>query len=471
MNKITDDFSGYLDVGDDTFTFTVSNHIVILLPAQSEPFKRQEVLKRIDSYNTDTREYLFGVTDSNHSVAILRNSAFVRDMLMLTPSIRFGAPVIIKASGNTNIFFKRLTSEWDSFHTITFWGGNINPLYNPQMAVKKQTFDSEKEIINDGSKEIELLPWDDYTRTVDLEIDGERVTLTISVRRTGGSNVSENMGSYNLGMLDSFLRFSFETAQGFDKIAQLYEIARSLIAVLTMQNNIFFDVYLSQRTPEDQYFKTGVCKISDHYANYSARNRHQVISINSIIEHVPNLIEKIANKEVEPLLALLPEDNEKVNLISITNVQDLCTALEVAYGWKKRNKKEDNFIVELKKEIKKTIKKFTEKNDILDVYSVTTLSSAFQYLDYTLKQKILILYKENSEAVDAVISRWSLPGLDEDSVGSFVKLRNSKTHSGEINWGDNAELYTALFALKYACLFRYIGLPNEKIKDALLQIF
>lgn len=112
-----------------------------------------------------------------------------------------------------------------------------------------------------------------------------------------------------------------------------------------------------------------------------------------------------------------------------------------------------------------------EKNDILDVYSVTTLSSAFQYLDYTLKQKILILYKENSEAVDAVISRWSLPGLDEDSVGSFVKLRNSKTHSGEINWGDNAELYTALFALKYACLFRYIGLPNEKIKDALLQIF
>lgn len=81
------------------------------------------------------------------------------------------------------------------------------------------------------------------------------------------------------------------------------------------------------------------------------------------------------------------------------------------------------------------------------------------------------MYDENCDAVGAVISKWSLPQVDEANVGSFVKLRNSKTHSGTIEWGDSANLYTALLALEYACLFKYIGLPNEIIKDALLQIF
>jgi hypothetical protein len=145
--------------------------------------------------------------------------------------------------------------------------------------------------------------------------------------------------------------------------------------------------------------------------------------------------------------------------------------LEVAYDWSKRSKEKDLLIAELKKNIKKTIAEFTESHDEIDIYKETTISSAFQYLDYTLKQKILTMYNENCDAVGAIISKWSLPKLDEANVGSFVKLRNSKTHSGTIEWGDNANLYTTLLALGYACLFRYIGLSNEAIKSALLDIF
>jgi hypothetical protein len=34
MTKITDNFCGYLNVGNDTFAYNVSNQVVTLLPAQ-----------------------------------------------------------------------------------------------------------------------------------------------------------------------------------------------------------------------------------------------------------------------------------------------------------------------------------------------------------------------------------------------------------------------------------------------------
>jgi hypothetical protein len=44
MTKITDNFCGYLNVGDDTFAYNVTNHVVTLLPAQIEQANRYKVL-------------------------------------------------------------------------------------------------------------------------------------------------------------------------------------------------------------------------------------------------------------------------------------------------------------------------------------------------------------------------------------------------------------------------------------------
>lgn len=142
-----------------------------------------------------------------------------------------------------------LTADWNSFHAITFCGGNINALYNPQMAIEQPTSDEYKKIISDGARQIKIRPWDDYTRSVDCEIDGEKVTLTISVTQTGGDNNSDDMKSYSLGKLDLFIRFSFENAKNFDKIAKYYRIVKSLIAILTMRNNVFLKYILARETP------------------------------------------------------------------------------------------------------------------------------------------------------------------------------------------------------------------------------
>lgn len=78
---------------------------------------------------------------------------------------------------------------------------------------------------------------------------------------------------------------------------------------------------------------------------------------------------------------------------------------------------------------------------------------------------------ENSDIVDEIVSKYSLPSVNENSIASFVKLRNNKTHSGTVEWGESAKIYTPLFAIVYASFFKYIKLPDEVIKSTLLQIF
>lgn len=290
-----------------------------------------------------------------------------------------------------------------------------------------------------------MRPWSAYTRTTQFQIENEKVTLTVSIGQTAETNNAENRGAYNLGKVYTFFRFSFENAQGFEKMEKYYIIARKIVAILTSQNNICFEeVYLSQRNSEQKYFKTGICKIFDSYENYSIRQWHKVIPIFSVFDYIPNLIDGIVNGKVNSLLELLPEDNKMVNRISIKNVQDLCTALEVSYQLDdKRKREKDALIEELKKNIKNTIAEFTKAHNEIDVNKETTMSSAFQYLDYTLKQKILTLYNENSDIVDEIVSKYSLPSVNENSIASFVKLRNNKTHSGTVEWGGKCkDIYT-----------------------------
>ena len=66
-----------------------------------------------------------------------------------------------------------------------------------------------------------------------------------------------------------------------------------------------------------------------------------MIPIFSVFDYIPNLIDGIVNGKANSLLELLPEDNKMVNRISIKNVQDLCTALEVSYHLDDREKKRE----------------------------------------------------------------------------------------------------------------------------------
>lgn len=464
MSKIRDDFNGYLAIGEDCFACFVRRNQVIVLPASSHGKERMVAVDRVRSRDTSTPEFLYG-NDGNSRIALLRTGGFHTSVLGMDPTVRFGAPMIVKEAGNANGFFNMLTSEWNTFHAITFVGGNINSICNPQVAMVPQ----DETFHRDGSREIRVLPWDQYGREIAVEIDGEKATLTFSVSQAGDGHDHERMDVYSLGELNSLLRLTFDRPQPYDQIPRYYGIVRDLVALLTGQNNVTFDIYLSQKSRKGGLFTTAHCKAFDSYENYVKKSFLQTISLFSVFDQLPGLVEKLAKHEADPLLELLPEDNRKARLISITDVQNLCTALEVAYGWKKRPCQKDALVKELKDNIKETIDVFIRSHPEIDPYQEATLSSAFQYLDYTLREKILTLYQENSGLIDEISRKHRLPQVDQDTVAAFVKLRNRKAHSGTVDWGESAAIYQPLFVLVYGCFFRFVGVPDD-LRDRFLTL-
>ena len=169
----------------------------------------------------------------------------------------------------------------------------------------------------------------------------------------------------------------------------------------------------------------------------------------------------------------MPERNKDRKRITITNVQDLCTALEAEYNLSssKTPTIKDAAIQLLKENIKATIRAFAAENASIDPNKETTISSCFQYLDLNLKSKIFALYEQHKAAIDGIREKYHLPEITIDSIGKFVKLRNTKAHTGKIAWSDSADLYTPLMALVYACFFTRAGVPKDTIPSVLSQIF
>lgn len=460
MANISDTFSGYMDIDDDTFVYNVTDRIVTLLPAYSDRVKQMEAWNRIRLRDTNQSEYLIG-TDGVTKVAFMRSGPFYFEQLGLNPAIRFAAPILIKAAGNANGFFDSLTDEWTKFHAITFYGGNINSVFSPEFALQSGVWEK--------TEGIKFRPQTDYTHSVNINLDNNKITLTVSVYESWSRRCTGRRGAHSLGELDSLIRLSFEEAQCFNSIPEYYQIIKKLVSILTRKRNISFDTYLSQNGKDGNLYQTAVCKIFDNYENYAEINSFESIPIFKIFDCLPNLIKKIHNKEAEPLLELLPLDNKNVNKVSIANIQDMCTALEAAYPNEKREK--DALIEELKKDIKNAINSFQQRHDNIDIQKQTTLSSCFQYLDFTLRQKILTMYSDNKNIIDIVISKYHLPQIDEESVGEFVKLRNSKSHRGIFDFGDCVQIYTALFALVYVQLFRNMGITNDMIVSIIHQFF
>lgn len=466
--KIEDCFCGYVSIDGKSFAYSFSDQMVTLLPALNDSSRRNKAVENINNRDIKLPEFIYG-EDNSAQIAFMRTSNFSQSHIGFVPSLRFSPPLIIKAVGNADGFYNSLSEKWNNFHAITFWGGNINAICDPQMAIVKRQKDDQ--LPQDGVTEIRTRPWNDYTRTIDFVIDDQRVTLTVSVYQSGESYDKDKNDAYLLGELNTLIRFSFEESQGFSCIEKYYLIARKIVAFLTKQNNVTFYMYLSQRNDKGQFVRSAICKAFDGCENYSKRNRYCVIPLISIFECLPSLIEKISSKQLDTLFSVLPDNNHRINMISISNVQDLCTALEVAYGWGKQKRSKDELIEELKKQIKGTISCFMSDHSEINVYNESTISSAFQYLDYTLKEKIETLYQENKETVDIISKKWSLPYLTKENITAFVKLRNGKTHSGMFEWGESAEIYPVLLGLAYICTFNSIGLSHDTVNRIIFQNF
>lgn len=463
MHNIPDDFSGYLKINDSIFSYHTLKTLVTLVPAFQTSEEQYSCIKNLLQKKEKLPQFIYG-SYQGYKVAFFINSKITPSIM--EPSCYFSTPLMIKSAGNLVGFYNQLSEPWNKFHAITFYGGNINFLHQPSDMIDNSTPNDDK------YRGIKIKDSNEYTHKIKCTIDNEDIELTISIQDFTKLQDNENtLKGVSIGNLNSFIRLSFTTPKDFNSIAKYANLIIKLISLLTTQSNVFCNIYLSQRNKDGVFYKTADCKLFDSYQNYATNSWPRVILLTALKEYLPTLIAKLKENAYDSILNILPKNNADIHIISTYDIQNLCSALEAVYNFKRTQRYKNKVVETLKKRIKKTIAEFINDNPDIDIYQQTTISSAFQYLDFTLKDKITTLYEEHKEILEQFCSKKGLPKISPDKIGAFVKLRNQKTHGGSFEWNDSALLYYPLFMLSYICMFEDLSLPKEILYSMVCKTF
>ena len=462
---------GHIAIDEGYVGFIANNFNIKIVSPNPDLSETQRIINCFkDKYNKP-ETFITGYTTTGHQVSFFLQKN-LSEVFFPLEEMNFHTPILIKSSGNTAWFYKNLTYNWELFQAITFYSGNINTIKNPKRAAIETVYLKEEELFA-GVRNINIKPFSDYTYKIPICINDVQTEMTISTF----SNGIDNYDQREIGFLDSFIRFSVQEPQKFDSIPDYYLTVKKLIAVFTRQNNIHFKTSISQRGKNNLYQTTAHCHINERYKNYKKEFHNKVISLDYFLENnqkrniLVQLIQFIANNKAEHILRLLPSDNQKSHLITINDLANLISALEVEYNDIKQDIPNNDLIEELKERIKETIENFKKENPELDVYQETNIGSAFQYLDYTLKDKIFKLYKRYNRIVDEIIEKWKLPEISLQKIGKMINLRNNALHKGYHSWDGSEQLYEPLLALVYASFFNRIGCDEMIISELIEMLF
>lgn len=449
--EIKENFSGYVNYESKQFFCVVNNYIVKLFPHMNGD------LAALDSNKPINDRWLFGFDEDNYEMALLMRGGFKRSIL--GHYTWFGSPIIIKSTANA------VQYGLESFDAISFSGGIINSVYNPKIAVKSASYD---QAVHNGARNIEIKPFDAYSHSYPIFIDGETANIVYSISQDGKA---EDVSTCELGALTSFIRIEFERSQSIDKFIRYYDVIKRFISFLVGQHNITFETTLRKRNKDGLFYEIAICKISDGYSNYCKKSFYRVIPLNAFKERISSAVLLFAGDQ-KPFLEFLPNDNRDSNRVSYTNVEDICTSLEIEYGLKGYTLQVDNTTEGLKRAIVEAIRKFKETDSHPSEKLYDKAYGSVKNLSISNAEKIWRLYDRYKplmykifEADDPFTYK-----LTEKSVRNFVQLRNQITHSGVIAWEENAKVYRQLEALVYFAVFERIGIPAEEAYGVIHQL-
>lgn len=447
---IKENFAGYVNIKEKVFFCAINNHTVKLFP------KENDDLKLLDDYESVQEQWVFGFDESNYKIALLLQNGIRTHILGLYSW--FHTPIIIKSVANL------VKHDLNSFDAISFRGGVINSIYNPKVAIKSERIDC------DGARTIETMPFDDITHSFPACINGKKADILYSISH---DCKDKDFCSSELGALNSFMRIEFEKEQRLESFINYYTCIKDFIAFLVGQHNIEFEVTFHKKREDNKFEKTAICKIYDGYRNYCRKPFHRVIPLIIFDEKLPDAISLFADYEKKPVLSFLPSDNTNLNLIDHSDIQNLCTALEVECNLKLLPLQKDETADKLKKELLVVINKFRKEDSSSDKKLYDKATGTIGYISSALSTKIWLLYQRYKPQIDEIMrKKYDQLGIDElteDSISKFVKLRNEFTHVGKTAWNDSEQIYPVLQRLLYFAIFERIGFKSDETYKAVYQ--
>lgn len=340
------------------------------------------------------------------------------------------------------------------FDGIAFVGGSLQSIiWNNALDIDQSK--SDRIVVNINK--------DDFSRTVD--IGSEKITINIESNisiKEGQKESSISSGAYELKVL-----FEEEKplADAFDHCNKI----KDLLSFLTYRKNVGFDeiALLKKRDDIGGYEAVAEVYIKDN-ENDLRKNYFSNLNIDDIKPVFNNLIKVIyAQDEEEGFINLgfIPENDEKLMIMSNYKLRDICTSLECELGYVKDINIEKNEELESLKEIvKEDVKEFRKNSKTLEEGTYGSIFTSISRWDASIKERILAICEKYKEEVDLMND--TPYKIDEDTIKKVVDHRHAITHGRNSTLTvEIAKVAHILAGVIYCCVLERIGIDREKIKE------
>lgn len=459
-------FCGVLDLlesGKDFDShFSVDGNVVTIMPLKKEAYHKVSEL----SYNDGSNErdhWIYGYAEDNSAIAILQNT-YLKHRFSTEINLsaaKFFSPLIIKGSTSkiTNV---------KTFDVIEFYGGIMDKLHAPDLAVKSDF----------NNRVIKFTDPTSYTSKYDITLDKIHLQVVYTIKTLN----SKEIGSVPdlKDSIHSVLRFEFDTPQSLDALQKYYFYAMNLFQFCTGRLNVYTEIRLYNKQSGDPIF----VKLIDGFSNFAndVINYAHVIQLKVLGEKLPELLQLLNDEDEMPYLLFLPSRNENANKVFYTDMNDLCVAFEREYSKQENEISEDKKKAarELSERLTKDIDSFENCPDDVKRKAKNIINAQLKAFSPSLKEKILFLFKKYYKELKSIteienhnvygITEFYTDDVFEKMIGQFIEIRNKASHAG-VQWNDGIKIFPHLKILVYCSILGRAGFTAVEISSMLGSLF
>lgn len=440
--------SGYMELEEKCYIFTYDGELLQLVPKEQSSIKSYDSLANKNIY----LEILEGTTIGFERIFFLNCSLKVN---------RSG--YIAKPSG-----FVCFDGNERYFDTITFKGGIIDYFYRPNHIIDEEN--TCYDYFNGGGGEIKLKPFDEISKECEVEIDGKKATLLLSVTLPGEPVYMQI--DYNLGKPRSILRLCFKEKIDVIYFRTIYMWIYNLMVFVNFRENIRLgEINLGKINDEGKIAPVA-------YTHINELDKEDIVDINQIIgyyfvfAHINDLIQIVNKKDLN--LLFIPKNIKSGKYVTPESYMICCTSFESVFNYvfpnakteysEKANEVKEEFLqfIEKKDEEykgadskkRKEFKKYADMIKLLDF----GLGEKFEHCQ-TNFDKLTVNYRNR------VLMRFHLKQEEIDEMSSkFAKMRNLLMHNSLEEIED-----IHVYAYTLARVYIYIMIMKQaKIEDNLI---
>ncbi len=440
--------SGYIELEEKSYIFTYDGELLQLVPKEQSSIKPYDSLK-----------------NKNIDLEILEGTAIgtigVEKIFFLNCSLKVNrSGYIAKPAG-----FVCFDGKERCFDTITYIGGIIDYFYRPNHIIDEKN--TCYDYFNGGGGEIKLKPFNEISKECEVEIDGKKATLMLSV--TLPSEPVYMQIDYNLGKPKSILRLCFKEKIDVVYFRKVYMWIYNLMVFVNFRKNIKIGKINLGKTNDEGKI------VSVAYTYINELNKEDIADIDQIIgyyfvfDHINDLIQ-IVNKEDLNLL-FIPKNIKSRRCVTPELYIVCCTSFESVFNFVFPNAKTQYSLKanEVKEEFLQFIEENDEKYKGLDSKKrkeFKKYADMIKLLDFGLGEKFEHCQTEFDNLTvgyrNRVLTRFDLDQEEIDEMpGKFAEMRNLLMHSS-LKELEDIHVYAYILARVYI----YIMIMKQaKIED------